>query len=113
MIEKEYYQYLNQIWSECLTAAANDKEQAGEFFDKAASPYHYWKESQLLKPGEQPREELLTDKQRGAIDNFLNSHEELCDELETKYGHTGKPEELTKAKARVILDDWIHRFIKK
>lgn len=112
-MEKEYYQYQNQVWQECLIAANNDKELAKIFYDKAASPYHYWKESQVLKPGEQPTEELLTDKQKGAIDNFLYSHEELWDELETKYNHTGEVDELTKAKARVILDDWIHRFIKK
>jgi hypothetical protein len=47
-IEKEYYQYLNQVWSECLIAANNNKDTSVVFFDKAASPYHYWKEANLF-----------------------------------------------------------------
>lgn len=45
MCKKEYYQYLNEIWSECKTAAAENKELAKVFFDKAASPEYYWKQN--------------------------------------------------------------------
>lgn len=71
-IEKEYYQYLNQVWTESLTAAANDKERAKTFFDKAASPYHYWKEANLFN--EQKKQGpmvtvTLTDGENKTIDH--------------------------------------------
>lgn len=114
--EKEYYQYLNKVKSDCELAAGIDKsvrqpdliQWAQLMFDKAASPYHYWKEAQLLKPGEQPKPKMLTDKQKSTIDNFLDKHEELWDELKGK-----KPEELTLEEASKLIGDWMNRFVKK
>jgi len=108
MIEKEYYQYQNQVWQECLIAAGNDKELAKIFYDKAASPYHYWRENQLLANGQPTKKELLTEKQAGTIKSFMNYHPELSSEVKTPV------EEITKDEASKIIGDWMKRFpIKK
>jgi len=107
-IEKEYYQYLNGVWQESLAHAANDKELAKIFFEKAASPYHYWKEAQLLANGQPVKKELLTEKQASTIHNFLDKHPELRDELKGC-----KVEELSKDDASVLIGDWMKRFFKK
>ena len=108
-IEKEYYQYLNQVKKDCETACPDNPEWAYRFFEKAASPHHYWRETQPQQPGQPPKQtEKLTDKQKTTIDNFLDKHEELWDELQNK-----KVEELSKDEASRLIGDWMRRFIKK
>ena len=104
-IEKEYYQYLNQVWAESLTAAANDKEQARVFFDKAASPYHYWKEAQLLSNGQpgQPKPKL-TPKQAETIRSFIKNHPELAKEI------TQNVDDINKEDASKIIGDWMKKY---
>ena len=103
-IEKEYYQYLNQVKTECDLASAGDKTVAMAMFDKAASPYHYWKEAQLLANGQPVKKELLTEKQAGTIKSFINYHPELSSEIKTPV------EEITKDDASRIIGDWMKRF---
>lgn len=72
MCKKEYYQYLNEIWSECKTAAAENKELAKVFFDKAASPEYYWKQNMGQggggsTGGRQPNNNPATEKQKKAV----------------------------------------------
>jgi len=107
-IEKEYYQYLNQTKTECETACPGNPTWAMAMFDKAASPYHYWKEAQLLANGQPTKKELLTEKQAGTIKSFMNYHPELSSEVKTPV------EEITKDDASRIIGDWMRRFpIKK
>ena len=106
-IEKEYYQYLNQIKTECDLAAAGDKTVALAMFDKAASPYHYWKEAQLLGNGQPVKKELLTENQKNAINSFIKYHPELNTEVKQPV------EEITKDDASKLIGDWMKRFPKK
>jgi len=76
MCETEYYQYLNKIWSECLTAAAEDKKLATVFFDKAASPEYYWKQNTGQTTNERqraPNNNPATEKQKKAL--FVITHD--------------------------------------
>jgi len=107
LIEKEYYKYLNETKTECDLAAGNDKTWALAMFEKAASPYHYWKEAQLLANGQPGKKELLTEKQAATIRDFIGKHEELNDELKQSV------DEITKEDASKLIGDWIKRFIKK
>jgi len=76
MCEKEYYQYLNEVWNECFIAAGADREKTKVFFDKAASPEYYWKQNTRQGGGgstdnygreRQPNNNPATEKQKKAV----------------------------------------------